>query len=58
MVCSIKKYPAILEGFYDADWNTLSGDSCFTTGYVFSLCGGAVCWRSKKQAIIVLYHGG
>ena len=22
-----KKYPAALEGFCDADWNTLSGDS-------------------------------
>ena len=47
-----KKYPAVLEGFCDADWNTLSGDSCSTTGYVFTLGGGAVCWRSKKQTII------
>ncbi|XP_069145437.1 secreted RxLR effector protein 161-like [Solanum lycopersicum] len=39
-------------GFCDTDWNTLSGDSCSTTGYVFSLGGGAVCWRSKKQTII------
>lgn len=43
--CSLfyKNYPAILEGFCDADWNTLSGDSCSTTGYVFILGGGAVC---------------
>ncbi|XP_069148323.1 secreted RxLR effector protein 161-like [Solanum lycopersicum] len=34
------------------DWNTLSGDFCSTTGYVFTLGGGAVCWRSKKQIII------
>ena len=40
-----KKYPAILVGFCDADWNTLSGDSCSTTSYVFTLGGGAVCWR-------------
>ncbi|XP_049370741.1 secreted RxLR effector protein 161-like [Solanum verrucosum] len=40
-------------GFSDADWNTLSGDSCSTTGYVFTLGGGAICWRSKKQTIIV-----
>ena len=38
-----KKYPAVLEGFCDADWKTLSGDSCSTTGYVFILGGGAVC---------------
>ena len=29
-----KKYPDVLEGFSDADWNTLSGDSLFTTGYI------------------------
>ena len=23
-----------------------------TTGYVFTLGGGAVCWRSKKKTII------
>nr|AAU90333.1 Putative gag and pol polyprotein, identical [Solanum demissum] len=34
------------------DWNTLSGDYCSTTGYVFTLGGGAVCWRSKKKTII------
>ena len=53
MVCSIKKYPTILEGFCDVDWNTLSGDSCSTTSYVFTLGGIVVCWRSKKQTIIV-----
>ena len=47
-----EKYPAVLEGFCDADWNTLSGDSYSTIGYVFTLGGGAVCWRSKKQTII------
>ena len=35
-----KKYPAILEGFSDVDWNTLSGDSLFTTGCIFTLGGG------------------
>ncbi|RWR85165.1 putative Polyprotein [Cinnamomum micranthum f. kanehirae] len=47
-----KKYPAVLEGFSDADWNTLSGDSLSTTGYIFTLGGGAICWKSKKQTII------
>ena len=42
-----KKYHVVLEGFCDADWNTLSGDSCSTTGYVFTLGGGGVCWRLK-----------
>ena len=47
-----KKYLAVLEGYCDADWNTLSGDSLSTTGYIFTLGGGAICWKSKKQSII------
>ena len=41
-----KKYPAVLEGFSDVDWNILSGDSLFTTSNIFSLGGGAICWKS------------
>ena len=47
-----KKYPAVIEGFSDADWNTLSGDSLSTTGYIFTLSIGTICWKSKKQTII------
>ena len=47
-----QKYPAVIKGYSDADWNTLSGDSLSTTGYVFTLGGGAICWKSKKQQII------
>ncbi len=43
-----KKYPAVLEGFCDADWNTLSGDSLSTSGYTFTLGGCVICWNSKK----------
>ena len=46
------KHPAVLEGFSDADWNTLSDDSKATSGYIFSITGGAVSWRSKKQTIL------
>ena len=48
MTYFIKKYPAVIEVFSDADWNTLSGDSLFTTGYIFTLGSGAICWKSKK----------
>ena len=47
-----KKYPSILEGFNDTDWNTLSGNPLSTIGYIFTLSGGAICWKSKKQTII------
>ena len=47
-----KKYLAVIEGFNDPDWNTLSGDSLSTTSYIFTLGNGAICWKSKKQTII------
>ena len=47
-----QKYPAVLEGYSDADWNTLSDDSKATSGYIFSIVGGAVSWKSKKQTIL------
>ena len=47
-----KKYPAVIETFSDADWNTLSGDFLSIIGYIFTLGSGAICWKSKKQTII------
>ena len=47
-----QRYPAILEGYSDASWNILSGDSLSTTGYVFTIGGRAISWKSKKQQII------
>ena len=46
------KFPAVLEGYSDADWNTLSDDSKATSGYIFSIAGGAISWKSKKQTIL------
>ena len=42
----------MIKAFSNADWNTLSGDSLSTTIYIFTLCSGAICWKSKKQTII------
>ncbi|KAM7494813.1 hypothetical protein LguiB_029422 [Lonicera macranthoides] len=47
-----QKFPAVLEGYSDADWNTLSEDSKATSGYIFCIAGGAVSWKSKKQTIL------
>ena len=47
-----KKYPAMIEAFGDADWNTLLSDSLSTIGYIFTLGSGAICWESKKQTTI------
>ena len=43
-----KKYLTVIEGFSDADWNTLSCDSLSTTNYIFILGSGIICWKSKK----------
>ena len=42
----------MIEVFSDANWNTLLGDSLSTTGYIFTLSSGAICWKSKKQTVI------
>ena len=43
---------AILEGYNDANWNSLSDDSKTTSGYIFNVAGGVVAWKSKKQTIL------
>ena len=46
------KFPAVLEGYTDASWISNVGDSKSTTGWVFTLAGGAISWKSKKQTCI------
>lgn len=38
-----------MEGYNDANWISGSTDSKSTSGYVFTLSGGAVSWKSSKQ---------
>ncbi|GAU50608.1 hypothetical protein TSUD_410180 [Trifolium subterraneum] len=47
-----QRFPTVLEGYIDADWNTLLDDSKATSGFIFSIAGGAVSWKSKKQTIL------
>ena len=46
------KYPAVLEGYSDANWISDSNDSKSTSGFVFMLGGAAVSWKSSKQTCI------
>ena len=46
------KYPAVLEGYYDANWISDTKDSKSTSGYLFTLGGGAVSWKSSKKTCI------
>ncbi|KAL0533786.1 hypothetical protein IC582_028057 [Cucumis melo] len=36
------KFPAVLEGYNDADWNSRSDDSKATSGYIFNIAGEVV----------------
>jgi len=46
------KYPAVIEGYSDANWITGSSETKSTSGYVFTVGGGAVSWKSSKQTCI------
>jgi hypothetical protein len=46
------EFPAVLEGYSDASWITSTSDNKSTSGWVFTLGGGAICWASKKQTCI------
>ena len=45
-------FPTVLEGYSDANWISDSDETKSTSGYVFTLGGGAVTWRSARQTII------
>ncbi|KAL0290771.1 UNVERIFIED_CONTAM: Retrovirus-related Pol polyprotein from transposon TNT 1-94 [Sesamum angustifolium] len=42
----------VLEGFCDANWVTDNDEVSSTSGYVFTLGGGAISWKSAKQTYI------
>ena len=39
-------------GYSDSDWAGDKSDRKSTNGYVFTMCGGAVSWCSRKQTIV------
>ena len=45
-------YPAVLEGYTDANWISSKKALKSTSGYVFTLAGAAVSWKSSKQTVI------
>ncbi|XP_052489868.1 secreted RxLR effector protein 161-like [Gossypium raimondii] len=44
--------PTVLEGFSDASWIFDIQDAKGTSGYIFTLGGGAMSWKSSRQMII------
>ena len=47
--------PLELVGLSDCDWDGDPNDKKSTSGYVFMLANGPICWSSKKQHTISLY---
>ena len=47
-----KRYHVVLEGYNDANWISNVKNSKYHSGYVFTLGGAAVLWKSSKQTII------
>jgi len=45
-------YPRVLEGYSDSNWISDADEIKVTSGYVFTLGGGAVSWKSCKQTIL------
>ena len=43
-----------IKGFCDSDWAGCVDTHRSTSGFVWIMNGGAVCWRSKLQAIVAL----
>ena len=46
------RYLIVLEGFSDAKWIFNKKDTKSTNGYVFTIGGGYVSWKSSKQTCI------
>ncbi|GJY87796.1 retrovirus-related pol polyprotein from transposon TNT 1-94 [Tanacetum coccineum] len=46
------RYPAIIEGYSDANWISDIKDSRSRSGYVFTLGGGPTSWKSFRQTVI------
>src|SRR3954454_6554294 len=42
----------VVNGYTDASWNTDPDDSKSQSGYIFSLNGAIVSWRSAKQSVV------
>jgi hypothetical protein len=45
-------YPKVLKGFSDSNWISDTDGIKATSGYVFTLGGGVVSWKSCKQTIL------
>ncbi|KAL4282375.1 hypothetical protein GQ457_03G013570 [Hibiscus cannabinus] len=48
----LKMENVVLTGYSDSDWARSLDDMKSTSGYVFNVGSGAICWSSKKQQVV------
>jgi hypothetical protein len=48
-------YRDVLEGYSDANWISDVDEIKATSGYIFTISGAAVSWRSRKQTILIKF---
>src|SRR5213075_257969 len=46
-------YPRVLEGYNDSNWISDADEIKATSGYMFTLGGGVVSWKSSKHTILM-----
>ncbi|GJZ20755.1 hypothetical protein Tco_0557345 [Tanacetum coccineum] len=46
------RHPAVIEGYSDANWISDIKDSRSTSGYVFTLGGAAISWKSSNPKLL------
>jgi hypothetical protein len=42
----------LLRGHCDSDWGSDAATRKSTSGFVFTLAGGAIAWMSKRQSVV------
>ena len=47
-----RRFPGVLEGYSDASWIAKKSGTNGVTGYLFTLAGGAISWKSTRQTLI------
>ncbi|GAA0147020.1 transmembrane signal receptor [Lithospermum erythrorhizon] len=47
-----EKFPTVLEGYCDANWVSGNDEISSTSGYVFTLGGASISWKSAKKTCI------
>nr|GEU38943.1 retrotransposon protein, putative, Ty1-copia subclass [Tanacetum cinerariifolium] len=51
-ISRLSRYPTVIKGYSDANWISNIKDSRSTSGYVFTLGGAAISWKSSQKTVI------